>query len=140
MILSVTCDSLNNFPPLIHILLFPFVNFQNPPIYYFFEFESFVKSWMWIGNKSWNIFICHLSWLRKLSITHTQPLISICEFSTPYEFIISWVWVICKWLNANWEKIDSIILFFTCHSLINFPPIIHIPAYLFVNYWNPMNY
>ena len=26
----------------------------------------------------------HLSWLKKLSPTHTHPLISICEFSEPY--------------------------------------------------------
>ena len=26
-----------------------------------------------------------------------------------------------SWLNANWEKIDSIILSVPCHSLRNFP-------------------
>ena len=43
-------------------------------------------------------------------------------------------------LNFNWEKIHSIILFVTCHGLRNFPLLIHIPLYPFVNCWNPMSY
>ena len=31
--------------------------------------------------------MCHLSWLGKLSPTHTHPLISICEFLKPYELL-----------------------------------------------------
>ena len=38
-------------------------------------------------KNSLNNFICHLSWLEKLSPTHTHPLISICEFSKPYELL-----------------------------------------------------
>ena len=37
-------------------------------------------------KKSLNNFISHLSWLRKLSLNHKQPLISICEFSKPYKW------------------------------------------------------
>ena len=62
------------------------INYDNLLLHSFFEFESFVKCWMWIGKKSLNNFICHLSQLRKLSPTHTYPLISIAEFSKPYEF------------------------------------------------------
>ena len=54
--------------------------------------------------------------------------------------IISWVWVICKRLNVNWKKIQSVILSLTCHCLINFPPLIHIPLYAFINFWNPTSY
>ena len=43
-------------------------------------------------------------------------------------------------LNLNWEKIHSIILFVTCHSLRNFPLLIHIPSNPFVNFWNPTSY
>ena len=50
IILSVTCHGLRNFPLLIHIPSNPFVNFQNPTSYYFFELESLVKCWMWIGK------------------------------------------------------------------------------------------
>ena len=39
----------------------------------------------WKKN-SLNNFICHLSFLRKLSYTDIQPLISICEFSKPYKW------------------------------------------------------
>ena len=42
-------------------------------------------------------------------------------------------------LNLNWEKIYSIILFVTCHGSGNFPLLIHIPSYPFVNFQNPMN-
>ena len=139
----------------------------------------------WEKN-SLNNFICHLSWLKKLSPTHTHPLISIYEFLKPYKLIISWVWIIRKRLNVNWEKnslnnfichlswlkklspththplisiheflkpynwlflefesfvkgwmwigkkIHSIILSVTCHGLRNFPPLIHIPSYPFI--------
>ena len=40
-----------------------------------------------MGKNSLNNFICHLSWLGKLSPTHTHPLISICEFLKPYELL-----------------------------------------------------
>ena len=43
-------------------------------------------------------------------------------------------------LNLNWEKIHSIILFVTCHGLRNFPLLIHIPLYPFMNCWNPTSY
>ena len=32
-------------------------------------------------------FICHLSFLKKLSPIHTHPLISICEFLKPYKLL-----------------------------------------------------
>ena len=35
---------------------------------------------------------------------------------------------------SNIKLIDSIVLFVTCHSLRNFPPLIHIPPYPFVNF------
>ena len=40
----------------------------------------------WKKNSISN-FICHLSWLEKLSPTHTHPLISICEFLKPCELL-----------------------------------------------------
>ena len=57
--------------------------FLKPYDWLFLEFESFVKGWMWIGKNSLSNFICHLSFLKKISPTHTHPLISICECSTP---------------------------------------------------------
>ena len=44
---------------------------------------------MWVTYKiNWlNNFICHLSFLKKLSSTHTHPPISICEFLKPYELL-----------------------------------------------------
>ena len=33
--------------------------------------------------------MCHLSWLEKLSLTHTHPLKTICEFLKPYELLFS---------------------------------------------------
>ena len=42
---------------------------------------------IWIVKKSLNNYICHLSWLRKLSPTHTHPLIFIHEFSEPYKLL-----------------------------------------------------
>ena len=54
-----------------------------------------VEGLIWIGKNSRNNFICHLSWLEKLSPTHTYPLVSICKFSKPYEWGgvgHTWVW------------------------------------------------
>ena len=100
-----------------------------------------------------------MSFLKKLSPTHTHPLIPIHEFLKPYNWlflefessphihlwifktlwvIIFWVWVICKRLNVNWKKIHSIILSVTCHSLRNFPSLIHIPhihLWIFKTLW-----
>ena len=38
-------------------------------------------------KKLLNTFICHLSFLKKLSHNHTHPSISIHEFSKPYELL-----------------------------------------------------
>ena len=92
-----------------------------------------VKHWMWIGKKnSINNFICHLSWLKKLSPSHTYPLVYICEFLKPYELLFFK-------LNVTCIKIHSIILSVTCHGLRNFPLLIHIPSYPFMNFWNSMS-
>ena len=66
-------------------------------------------------KNSLNNFICHLSWLEKISPTHTHPLKTSHEFSKPYELLFSEL-VTCKMLNVNWEKIHSIILSVTCHA------------------------
>ena len=99
-----------------------------------------VEGLMWIGKNSLNNFISHLSWFKKLSPTHTHPLISICEFSKPYEFIIFWVRVTHKMLNVNCIKIHSIILSVTCHGLRKYCLLIHIPSYQFINFWSPTSY
>ena len=40
-----------------------------------------------LENNSLSNFICHLSFLKKLSPIHTHPLISICEFLELYELL-----------------------------------------------------
>ena len=52
----------------------------------FFELESLINVKCELHKNSLNNFICQLSWFKKLSPTHTNPLISIREFSKPYEF------------------------------------------------------
>ena len=114
--------------------------FSKPYELLFFELESLVKCWMWIGKNSLNNFICHLSWFKKLSPTHTHPLKTICEFSKPYELLFFELELLVKcwmWIGI---KIHSIILSFTCHGLRNFPLLIHIPSKPFVNFQNPMSY
>ena len=54
-----------------------------------------------MGKNSLNNFICHLSWLEKLSPTHTHPLISIREFFKTLWVIIFWVRVTHKKLSVN---------------------------------------
>ena len=72
---------------------------------------------IWLYN-----LICHLSFLKKLSPTHTHPLISICEFLKPYNwlflefesFVNGWMWI--------GKEFHSIILSVTCHSLQKLSP------------------
>ena len=77
--------------------------FLKPYKLLFFELESLIKCWMWIGKKLFSLIniICHLSWLNKLSPAHTHPLISISEFLKPYKLLFfeleslikSWMWI-----------------------------------------------
>ena len=85
------------------------------------------------GKNSLNNFICHLLWLKELSPTDTHPLIYIHEFLIAYELLLFEL-VTHKMLNLNWENFHSIILSVTCHGLRNFPLLIHIPLYPFVNF------
>ena len=92
IILSVTCHGLRNFPPLIHIPSRPFVNFQHPYELLFFELESLIKWWMWIGMKIHSIILsvtCH--GFKKLSpCSYTSPQNHSWIFDTlPVIFILS---------------------------------------------------
>ena len=118
--------------------LIPIHEFLKSYDWLFLEFESFLKSWMSIGNKFTNNFIFHLSFFQKLSPIHTHPLIPIHEFFKFYDWLFFLVRVIPKRLNVNWKQINSIILFVNCHSLRNFLPLIHITSYPFMNFWNHM--
>ena len=140
VILSVTCHSLRKFSPFIHIPSYPFMNFWNTMSYYFFEFESFVKGLNVNWEKIHSIIFWHFTFLEKLyPHSYTSPYIHSWIFETLW-LIISWVWVICKRLNVNWKKNHLVILYVTCHSLRNFPPLIHIPSYPFVNVQHPKSY
>ena len=95
---------LNKLSPLSYTSLHIHLWILKPYELLFLEFESFVKCKIWIVKKSHNNFTCHLSWLRNLGPIHTHLLISICEFSKPYKFFFSWVWVIHKILNMNCKR------------------------------------
>ena len=93
-----------------------------------------------LGKNSINNFICPLSWLKKLCpCSYTSPQTHLWIFET-LRVIIFWVRVTHKMLNVTCIKIHSIILSVTCHGLRNFPLLIHIPLYSFVNFWNPTSY
>ena len=78
-----------------------------------------------------------MSWLKELCpYSYTSLHIHSWIFDSLW-VIIFWVRVTHKMLNLNWEKIHSIILFFTCHGLRNFPLLIHIPLYPFMNCSKP---
>ena len=83
--LSLFCHSLINFPPLIHIPSYAFINFWNPTSYYFLSLSHSLKVECDLEKNSLNIFICHLSFLNKLPPTHKHSLVCIHEFFKPYE-------------------------------------------------------
>ena len=95
---------------------------------------------IWIGKKIIKKFYLSLVMVYKTFLhSYTSPHIYSWIFKTLW-VIIFWVRVTCKMLNLNWEKIHSIILSVTCHSLINFPLLIHINSYSFENFLQPMSY
>ena len=114
----------------------PFISihkFLKPYKLLFFELESLVKCWIWLGKNSLNNFICHLSWLKKVSPTHTHPLVSIHKFMTPYQLLFFKLESLVKcwrWIGKKFTQILSL----TCHGLRNFPLFIHIPSYPFMNF------
>ena len=128
---------------------FPY-SYTSPYIHlWIFETLSVIIFWVRVTHKMLNvncikihsiILSVTLSWLEKISPTHTHPLISIRKFFEALQVIIFRVRVTCKMLKVNWEKIHSIILSVTCHGLRNFPLLIQIPSYPFMNFWQPMSY
>ena len=137
VILSVTCHGLRNFPLLIHIPLYPFVNFQNPTSYYF---------WVRVTHKMLNVTCIQIHSII-LSVTchglrNFPPLIHIpsrpfVNFWHPISYYF-WVRVTHKMLNVTCIKIYSVILSVTCHGLRNFPylytsPYIH--SLIFETLW-----
>ena len=139
IILSLTCHSLGNFSTLLHSPSYPFVNSSEPYqvlfLEFFCEFESFIKGWMWIGKKFTQQFYLVIPY-KTFPQSYTSPHIHSWIFKT-LQLIITWVWVIHKRSNVNWNKIHSIILSVTCHSLGNFPTFIQSTSYPFVNFQNP---
>ena len=91
IILSVTCHGLRNFPPAHTHPLKTIHEFSKPCELLFFEAFRVTHKKLNVNciKNSLNNFICHLSWLKKLSPTHTHPLKTIHEFLKPYELLFS---------------------------------------------------
>ena len=135
--LSVTCHGLRNFP----------YSYTSPHIHsWIFETLSVIIFWVRVTHKMLNVncikihsiilsVTCH--GLRNFPYSYTSPYIHSWIFETLSVIIFS-VRVTHKMLNVNCIKIHSIILSVTCHGLRNFPLLIHIPSYPFVNFWNPV--
>ena len=74
------------------------------------------------------------------SLTATLTLSTFNLISINYANVWLHTLNVVEGFNMNCLKIYSIILSFTCHSLRNFPPLIHIPSYPFMNFQNPASY
>ena len=109
------------------------MNFWNPTSYYFLSLSHSLKVECELEKNSLNNFICHLSFLKKLSPTHKHSLVCIHEFLKHYELYFLSLSHLKKRWNVNWKNIPAIILSVTCHSLRNFCPLIHISPYPFIN-------
>ena len=86
IILSVTCHGLRNFPLPIQDLLISIRKFLKPCELLFFELGSLIKCELY--KNSLNNFICHLSWLEKLSLTHTHTSKPFMNFQNPTSGVI----------------------------------------------------
>ena len=74
------------------------------------------------------------------SLTATLTLSTFNLISINYANVWLHTLNVVEGFNVNCIKIYSIILSVTCHSLRNFPPLIHIPSYPFMNFQNPASY
>ena len=74
------------------------------------------------------------------SLTATLTLSTFNLISINYANVWLHTLNVVEGFNMNCIKIYSIILSVTCHSLRNFPPLIHIPSYPFMNFQNPASY
>ena len=113
IILSVTCHGFRNFAPAHTHPLVSIHEFSKPCKLFFFELESLIKCWMWIGKKIHSIILsvtCHgfrnFPWLIHI------PSKPIMNFQNPASYYF-WVRVTHKMLNVNWEK--NSLNNFICH-------------------------
>ena len=74
------------------------------------------------------------------SLTATLTLSTFNLISINYANVSLHTLNVVEGFNVNCIKIYSIILSVTCHGLRNFPPLIHIPSYSFMNFQNPVSY
>ena len=65
IILSVTCHGLGNFPPLIHIPPYPFVNFQNARS----GVGWVIQEWGEVGHTG--VGLCEVGWVMLGWVGHT---------------------------------------------------------------------
>ena len=143
-------NSLNNFichlsflkklPPTHRHPLISIHEFSKPCKILFLEFESFVKSWMWIGKEnSLSNFICHLSFLKKLSPLIHIPSYPFVNFQNPMSYYFMSLSHSSK-VKCELEK--NSLNNFICHlSFLKKPsPVIYIPSYPFVNFLNLTSY
>ena len=101
--------------------------------------------WMWLKvecelkKNSLNNLIWHLSWFKKHPPTHTHPLISIWEFSKPYELLFLEFELLVKWKCELWNKsLNNFICYLLFLKKLS-PNHTHSP-YPFMNFWNPTSF
>ena len=118
----------------------PYMTHPIPPLWVIIsQVESFIKrlnvNWRKIHSLLLSV-TCH--GLGNFPLLIHIPSYTFMIFWNPRSYYF-WVWIICKRLNGNCIKfIES--FYVICHGLGNFPLLIHIPSYPFVNFWNPTSY
>ena len=112
------------------------------PYKLYFELESLIKCWMWIGKKIYSIILSvTCDGLRNFPLLIHIPSKPVMNFWNPmYEWLFSELESLIKCWMWIGKKIHSIILSVTCHGFRNFPLLMHIPSKPFVNFWNPSSY
>ena len=104
--------------------------FSNHMSYYFLSLSHLSKVECELHKNSLNNFICHLSWFKKLSPTHIHPLVSIHEFSKPYESLFLVFESFVKgWMLIEKDSLINFICHFSSHPYIHAQ--IQYPAYDF---------
>ena len=115
-----------------------------------FEDLRVIFFWVWVIWKkvecelekySLNNFICHLSFLKKLSPTHTHlPHIHSLIYLKPYKLLFHVFESFIKGRMWIGKKIHSIMLSVTCHGFRNFPPTHTHPLVSIKEFLKPCNW
>ena len=139
IILATICQIFRHFNPSVCIPKYPFINFWDPIHNYFFSLTNSSNINYKHEKKNYSIIlgiICHS--LRKFNQSEHMPKYPFLNFLDPKNKYFLTLSHSCN-INYDFEKYSSIILATICQRFRHFNPLVCIPKYPFINFWDPIH-